>query len=66
LAIDKVFSIANLVLLSSIDYAVGAAGGVISRDDPDPSVDASANNLAESLYILTGVFAASLAFAKTY
>lgn len=39
---------------------------MISRGDPDPRVDASANNLAESLYMLSDVFFYNLALAITY
>jgi len=65
LATDRVFSIANFVFSSIVDYEVTGAGGEMSRDEPDPSDAASANNLAESSYMLADVFFFSLAFAIT-
>jgi hypothetical protein len=64
-AIDRVFSIANLVLFSKSCYGEEVAGGEISREDPEPRVDAFASSFADSSYILFGVFAASLALAIT-
>ena len=66
LATDRVFSIAALVFSSSNYYGLVAAGGEISSDDPDPKVDALANNLAESSYITAVVFFFNLALAITY
>ena len=56
---------ASLVLLSISYFGDVAAGGDMSKDEPDPSVEALASNFAESLYILSGDFAYNFAFAKT-